>query len=186
MDVEDFKKKYEQLKDNPMYKNFCSILDTKSQVLERTAKENQELKEQLDYLRSGEYLNQLRFERDMLQHVVDNNEVSKEDKEFIDMTHKNTELLLEENQELKKQYCERTDCSGRIKDSKQYDSLVQRVDNQQKEFIEWLENKIKYWEEQEQQWLNLGFMKFGGEANNKIIFKKILSKYKEIIGGKHE
>ena len=48
MDVEDFKKKYEQLKDNPMYKNFCSILDTKSQVLERTAKENQELKEQLE------------------------------------------------------------------------------------------------------------------------------------------
>lgn len=48
MDVEDFKKKYEQLKDNPMYKNFCSILDTKSQVLERTAKENQQLKEQLE------------------------------------------------------------------------------------------------------------------------------------------
>ena len=47
MDVEEFKKKYEQLKDNPMYKNFCSILDTKNQVLERTAKKNQELKEQL-------------------------------------------------------------------------------------------------------------------------------------------
>ena len=52
MDVEDFKKKYEQLKDNPMYKNFCSILDTKSQVLERTAKENQELKKQLDELQT--------------------------------------------------------------------------------------------------------------------------------------
>lgn len=100
MDVEDFKKKYEQLKDNPMYKNFCSILDTKSQVLERTAKENQELKEQLDYLRSGEYLNQLRFERDMLQHVVDNSKVSKVDKEFIDMTHRNTKLL-EEKQKYK-------------------------------------------------------------------------------------
>ncbi len=61
-----------------------------------------------------------------------------------------------------------------------------QLENQQKEFIEWLENKIKYWEEQEQQWLNLGFMKFGGEANNKIIFKKILSKYKEIIGVKDE
>lgn len=47
MDVEEFKKKYEQLKDNPVYKNFCSILDTKNQVLERTAKENQELKKQL-------------------------------------------------------------------------------------------------------------------------------------------
>lgn len=33
MDVEEFKQKYEELKDNPMYKNFCSILDTKNQVL---------------------------------------------------------------------------------------------------------------------------------------------------------
>ena len=39
----------------------------------------------------------------MLQHVVDYNEVSKEDKEFIDMTHRNTELL-EENQQLKADY----------------------------------------------------------------------------------
>ena len=60
------------------------------------------LKKQLEYLRSGEYYNQLRFERDMLQNVVDNGEVSKEDKKFIDMTHRNTELL-KENQELKKQ-----------------------------------------------------------------------------------
>ena len=47
MDVEEFKQKYEKLKDNPMYKNFCSILDTKNQVLERIVKENQELKKQL-------------------------------------------------------------------------------------------------------------------------------------------
>ena len=44
--------------------------------------ENQKLKKQLDYLRSGEYYNQLRFERDMLQNVVDNGEVSKENKEL--------------------------------------------------------------------------------------------------------
>ena len=55
--------------------------------------ENQSLKKQLEYLRSGEYYNQLRFERDMLQYVADNGKVSKEDKEFIDMTHRNTELL---------------------------------------------------------------------------------------------
>ena len=55
--------------------------------------ENQSLKKQLEYLRSREYYNQLRFERDMLQYVVDNGKVSKEDKEFIDMTHRNTELL---------------------------------------------------------------------------------------------
>lgn len=55
--------------------------------------ENKELKQELKYLQSGEYYNQLRFERDMLQNIVDNCEVSKEDKEFIDMTHRNTELL---------------------------------------------------------------------------------------------
>ena len=38
----------------------------------------------------------------MLQDLVDKKEISKEDKEFIDMTHRNTELL-EENQSLKKQ-----------------------------------------------------------------------------------
>lgn len=65
---------------------------------------------------------------------------------------KNNELLmsynqelLKENQSLKKQlencYCNRTDCYGRIKDSKQYDSLVQKVENQQKEFISYLENE---------------------------------------------
>lgn len=56
-------------------------------------KENKELKKQLEYLRSREYYNQLRFERDMLQYVADNGKVSQEDKEFIDMTHRNTELL---------------------------------------------------------------------------------------------
>ncbi len=68
-------------------------IEAAKQVAEDYLKKEIELKKQLDYLRSHEYLNQLRFERDMLQHVVDNVEVSKEDKEFIDMTHRNTELL---------------------------------------------------------------------------------------------
>ena len=69
-------------------------------LLMEKERENQELKEQLDYLRSGEYLNQLKFERNMLQDVVDKMEVSKEDKDFIDMTHRNTKLL-EEKQNYK-------------------------------------------------------------------------------------
>lgn len=36
--------------------------------------ENKSLKRQLNYLRSGEYINQLKFERDMLQDIVDNME----------------------------------------------------------------------------------------------------------------
>ena len=74
--------------------------------------------------------------------------------------------LVKENQELKKQlencYCNRTDCSGRIKDSKQYDSLVQRVENQQKEFIKFLEDNYK--------------------ETHDIWYIKILQKYKDIIG----
>ncbi len=63
-------------------------------------KENKVLTRQLEYIRSGEYLNQLKFERNMLEDVVSNGEVSEIDKAFIDMTHRNTELL-EENQKLK-------------------------------------------------------------------------------------
>ena len=60
--------------------------------------ENQELKRQLEYLRSGEYLNQLKFERDMLQYIIDNGEVSKEDKTYIDCTHRNTKLLAQQKE----------------------------------------------------------------------------------------
>ena len=112
-------------------------------------KENQELKKQLDYLRSEEYYNQLRFERDMLQNVVDNGEVPKEDKQFIDMTHRNTELL-----------------------------------EQQKEFIEYLENEINKLKEQIK---NYDIWHEVGTDINFLILKKqfyleILQKYKEIIG----
>ena len=122
MDVEDFKKKYEQLKDNPMYKNFCSILDTKSQVLERTAKENQELKKQLDELQA-----------------IYNN--------------------------MFKCHCNRV----------QVETLL----SQQKEFIEYLENEIKNSDICD---VYVRGMKFN--SAEKMIYKDILSKYKEIIGVK--
>ena len=83
-----FDELYEKTKD-------CGRVQFINLLMEKE-RENQELKEQLDYLRSGEYLNQLRFERDMLQHVVNNSKVSKVDKEFIDMTHRNTELLAQQ------------------------------------------------------------------------------------------
>ena len=43
-------------------------------------------------------------------------------------------------------------------------------------------NDINYWQEQEKEWAKLGFIKFGGEANSKIIFKKVLDKMQEIEG----
>lgn len=64
--------------------------------------ENEAIKKQLNYLRSGEYYNQLKFERNMLQDIVDNGVVSQEDKMYIDCTRRNTELL-EENNQLKEE-----------------------------------------------------------------------------------
>ena len=80
------------MKDNELH-ILGSCYGDNARFIDLLIKENQELKKQLEYLRSGEYYNQLRFERDMLQYVADNGKVSKEDKEFIDMTHRNTELL---------------------------------------------------------------------------------------------
>ena len=75
--------------------------DLNNLALERNtlAEENKTLKQQLDYLRSGEYYNQLRFENEMLQNVVDTNGVPSEVYDYIDCTHRNTELL-KEKQEL--------------------------------------------------------------------------------------
>ena len=89
-------KNMEQLFD----KYYLPLLDKHYSKVYQLQQENQKLKKQLEYIRSGEYLNQLKFERNMLEDVVSNGEVSKEDKEFIDMTHRNTELL-EQNQKYK-------------------------------------------------------------------------------------
>ena len=48
---------------------------------------------------------------------------------------------------------------------------------------EWLEERIEYWENEEKKWVEQGFMKFGGEANNKIILKGLLDKMNELEGG---
>ena len=81
----------------------------KEEFVKDLLKENKVLARQLEYIRSGEYLNQLKFERNMLEDVVSKGEVSEIDKAFIDMTHRNTELL-EENQKLKERidYLERS------------------------------------------------------------------------------
>lgn len=96
-------------------------------------------------------------------------------------------LLFSDNQDLKKQLEESINSYTEENALRHKMSLeLNTIKTQQKEFIEWLEDKIKYWEEQEQEWIKMGFMKVGGDANNKIIFRKILEKYKEIIGVKDE
>lgn len=41
-------------------------------------------------------------------------------------------------------YCERTDCSGRIKDSKVYDSLVQKVENSTKKVYKLFRRYVRW------------------------------------------
>lgn len=90
----------------------------KEEFVKDLLKENKLLTRQLSYIRSGEYLNQLKFERNMLEDVVSKGEVSEIDKAFIDMTHRNTELL-EENQKLKERidYLERSNNRGDNEDA---------------------------------------------------------------------
>lgn len=95
--------------------------------------------------------------------------------------------IQKENQELKKQlencYCNRTDCSSRIKNSKKYDSLVQKVESQQKEFIMWLENEINrlddYCHDEQSVLYSMALYELQKT-------KEILSKYKKIVGVKDE
>ena len=47
---------------------------------------------------------------------------------------------------------------------------------------EYLITNINYWQEQEKEWIKLGFINFGGKANSKIIFKKVLDKMQELEG----
>lgn len=155
--------------------------------------ENQKLKKQLEYLRSGEYLNQLKFERNMLEDIVQNTEVSKEDKEFIDMTHRNTELL-EENQELKRKLNEAihkaTEFESEVyeleKQLENYKKLGfkhlqdknNNLETQQKDFIEYMNKTIK-----ELECDDVDDEEIKGYLIQRIdTFKEILSKYNEIIG----
>ena len=91
MKLEDYSKYYIQGSDHYLIPKYDFIGLFNEMVNWR--EEKKVLKKQLNYLRSGEYLNQLKFERNILQDIVENGKVSKEDKEFIDCTHRNTELL---------------------------------------------------------------------------------------------
>ena len=142
--------------------------------------EKENLQEQLDYLRGGEYLNQLRFERDMLQHVVDTNGVPSEVYDYLECTHRNTELL-EESQELKKKLDELQTLYNNMFKCHCNRVQVETLLSQQKEFIEYLENEIKNSDICD---VYVRGMKFN--SAEKMIYKDILSKYKEIIGVKDE
>ena len=95
------------------------------------------------------------------------------------------EEIHKENQELKKELKEKNDFINKLQATKdRLDKYDYERTNQQKEFIEWLEDKINFWKDKifenaitENDWtLTLWRNKLG-------ILEESLSKYKEIIGG---
>ncbi len=104
-----------------------------------------------------------------------------------------TELIvIEENNYLKfGEYLNDMQCDDTINklclDDLEYVKKLQQdnkeLNNNWNELKEDLKTNIKYWKEQEKEWIKLGFMKFGGEANNKIIFEKVLDKMQELEQG---
>ena len=93
------------------------------------------------------------------------------------------ENLQQENQKFQEriEYLERSN-------NRREDTIIEQrqeisdLENNWNKLKENLINDINYWEEREKEWIKLGFMKFGGEANNKIIFKKVLDKMQELEG----
>lgn len=156
------------------YVHSCEMLN--EPFVKDLIKENQDLKKQLKDKPDTEII--MQDDSGKKYSIIQTQRIDMEE-----TLNKSIAKLLEENQELKKQlencYCNRTDCSSRIKDSKKYDSLVQRVEKQQKEFIDWLENEIENCKYGEENYADGDDMTYHNENE---LRKEILSKYKEIIG----
>ena len=117
--------------------------------------------------------------------------------------------LQQENQKLKKQYCERTDCSGRLGNSKKVEQLEKenqrlkeiekehrtmngelRVENKElkkqleatEEIVETHMKKWKAMENQQKEFVE--FLEKMWKETQDIWYIKILNKYNEIIGDK--
>ena len=95
------------------------------------------------------------------------------------------ENLVKENQELKKQLEEKNPFKGifaqvsddtLLRNCGNMNAEINELKNQQKEFIEWLENGIN-------QVRNTEFLDERIQRAGLVAYNRVLSKYKEIIGG---
>lgn len=78
--------------------------------------------------------------------------------------------LLKENKKLKECYCNRTDCSGRIKNSRKYDSLYQKYN---KQLDNW--NKLK-------EYIGIEWYSYDNDSVEFEVAKDILNKMQELQG----
>lgn len=98
------------------------------------------------------------------------------------------ELMISKLQQENKQLKERMEYLERSNNRREDIIIEQRqeisdLEDNWDELKEYLINDINYWQEQEKEWVKLGFINFGGDANSKIIFKKVLDKMQELEQG---
>ena len=91
------------------------------------------------------------------------------------------EELKRENQELKSQLEDKIEDYKRMRDNFRVKvDILEKLENQQKEFIEYLENEMKSWTEALNKEHDYELVQeFAFKCN---IYEEILSKYKQIIG----
>ena len=114
--------------------------------------------------------------------------------EYYNLLEEKMARLINENQELKKQLEDMTDCrdiaSGHRKEVQDRETILL---NQQKAFIKYLEDKVKYFKDLEQfaikvfnnkAVINLDLVKISIDEDRIVIenLEEVLQKYKEIIG----
>ena len=69
MNIEEFKERYEELKNNPMYQKYCSVLETKDKIIKKLQQENQQLKK--DYNKLATHLYNEQHKRIELKDRID-------------------------------------------------------------------------------------------------------------------
>lgn len=97
------------------------------------------------------------------------------------------ELKIDKLQQENKILRENAENNDKVVDKVNWKNQLLKKENKQlkdnwNKLKEDLINDINYWQEQEKEWIKLGFITFGGKANNKIIFKKVLDKMQELEG----
>ena len=155
----------------------ADLNQTDINAMQSLLKENQMLKEKFKATNKGLQKVVLKRKKWKLRYQLARCEIKelKKQVEEKDTLVKQCELSVSNMMEC---YCERTDCFGRIKDSKVYDSLVQKVETQQKEFIKYMNDIIEDLEIED-----VDDEEMKGYLIQRIdTFKEILQKYKETIG----
>lgn len=140
---------------------------------------------------SKERLEQYIKEDSIYQNCLDNHKSYVSDFDRFCIEHcQDIKNMLKENESLKKQLEEKTRIAGLDhKYASKFEDKVITMENQQKEFIKYLEKEINMYKNLIQTSLK-GFKIFYFLINNLQISKKkleeTLAKYKEIIGGENE